>query len=444
MSIKLPHEVGIILNELRINGFEAFVVGGCVRDSLLHRKPKDWDITTNAIPEEIISIFENACFKTIPTGIKHGTITVLTGSVPYEITTYRVDGIYVDGRRPENVKFTTSISEDLSRRDFTINAMAFNEFDGLIDPFEGQNDLLNRVIACVGNPEIRFNEDALRMLRAVRFSAELDFNIHPDTFQAILENNILINKISKERIREEFNKILLSNPYKVILMNKTGLLFHILPEFISCIDVDQGNSYHVYNVGEHILRSVENIERNLKLRLTMLFHDIGKPQCKSIDESGKGHFYSHDRISSEIAAKWLKAMKYDSATVKRAKDLILYHDQTIGDSEKSVRKWLKKLGLDMLMELIKVKEADIKAQNPIYYDERYKKLQKIKIIIENVVRNNECFNDKNLAINGSDLIKAGFKEGREIGEILDKLLDKVIDDPQLNSKQKLMELAMKM
>lgn len=444
MDIKLPFEVRLILENLKNRGFEGFVVGGCVRDSLLNRKPKDWDITTNSRPEETLTVFDEAGYKTIPTGIKHGTITILVENKPYEITTYRVDGNYSDRRRPDNVNFTTSITEDLSRRDFTINAMAYNNSDGLIDPFGGQNDLKKKVIACVGIPDIRFNEDALRMLRAIRFSAELNFNIHSETFLAITKNNELINKISKERIREEFNKILISNPKKLIDMLDTGLLRYILPEFLSCIKVCQDNPYHVYSVDEHILNAVENIENNLILRLTMLFHDIGKPLCKTIDESGKGHFYGHDKISSEIAVVRLNALKYDNTTIKKVRDLILYHDQKIGDTNKSVRKWLKKFGLDMLLDLIKVKEADIKAQNPIFYHERYEILQRIKKNISDIVQNNECYDSKNLAINGSDLIEAGFTEGKEIGLILNGLLDMVIENPELNTKEKLIEWAKKM
>lgn len=326
MELKLPNEVRLILNELKNKGFEAYVVGGCVRDSLMGRIPKDWDIATGSTPHETKAIFESAGYKTIPTGLKHGTVAVLAEKLPYELTTFRIDGNYVDGRRPENVLFTASITEDLSRRDFTINAMAYNEVQGLIDPFNGQKDISSRTLRCVGNPEQRFNEDALRMLRAIRLSSELDFSIHEDTLRAISKNSVLISKISYERIREEFNKILLSNPHKVKLLDETGLLAHILPEFTKCLTVSQDNPYHIYNVGEHILVSTEAAQKDLILRLTMLFHDIGKPLCKTIDESGRGHFYGHDRISTEIAIERLKIMKYDNITIKRVGDLITYHD----------------------------------------------------------------------------------------------------------------------
>jgi tRNA nucleotidyltransferase (CCA-adding enzyme) len=444
MEISIPKEVGIILNKLKSSGFEAFIVGGCVRDSLMGKTPKDWDIAVNSTPQETVDVFEKAGFKTVPTGIKHGTVTVMIEKVPYEVTTFRIDQNYIDGRRPENVMFTTSITEDLSRRDFTINAMAYNELNGLIDPFDGQNDLKKKIIKCVGDPDKRFGEDALRMLRAVRFSAQLDFNIDEDTYSAISKNSGLVSKISWERIRDEFNKILLSKPFKIKTLKELGILNQILPEFSECFHVSQENIYHVYNVEDHILKSVESIETDLVLRLTMFFHDIGKPLCKTIDVNGKGHFYGHDQISSAIAFERLKIMKYDNSSVEKVSKLIKYHDQRIGDSHKSVRKWLKNLGFEMLMNLIKVKEADIKAQNPIFYKERFENLQRIKKIAKDIVQKNECFEIKDLAINGADLLDAGFCEGPQIGTVLNELLDLVIENPGNNTKEILIKLAKEM
>jgi tRNA nucleotidyltransferase (CCA-adding enzyme) len=448
MKIDLPFWINYILHKLMSNGYEAYVVGGCVRDSFLGRKPKDWDIATNATPEQVKQVCVGK-LHSIDTGIKHGTITLManylmdeSGVYTAEVTTYRIDGKYSDNRRPDTILYTNSLKEDLSRRDFTINALAYNHKDGLIDYFNGIEDLNKGIIRCVGNPNERFTEDALRMLRAIRFSAQLGFLMAVQTSVAVKRNAKLIEQISKERITDEINKILWSsNPEKINALYGLGLLNFILPELSNCFDCKQNNPYHCYNVFEHIVKSVKAMENNLVLRLTMLFHDIAKPLCKSIDEDGRDHFYEHGVVGSKMASEILKRMRYDNYTIMRVRDLVLYHDAEIADTRKSVRSWLNKVGEETFRDLLKVREADIKAQNPEYYQKRHDKLERIKVILEGVLNDKECFSKKDLAINGSDLMNMGYPEGKQIGELINKLVDAVLDNPSINTREQLMALV---
>jgi tRNA nucleotidyltransferase (CCA-adding enzyme) len=439
MDIKLaiPQEVLFILNTLNQSGYEAFIVGGCVRDSLLGKAPKDWDITTNALPEKLKSLFE----KTIDTGIKHGTVTVLINNQQFEVTTYRVDGKYSDNRRPENVYFTSSLQEDLSRRDFTVNSLAYHPSLGLMDFFQGRTHLENRLIRAVGNPGERFNEDALRMLRAIRFSAQLDFEIEPSTLKAIKENSFLIQRISAERIRDELTKILVSHcPVKFSLLKTGCLLEYILPELDACFNVTQNNPYHIYNVAIHTLNSLAYIENDRILRWTMLLHDIGKSATKTTDTKGIDHFYGHPHVSKSLAENILKRLKFDNKSIYTILKLVEFHDKSIGTSQKSVRRMLSRLGEDIFTKLLKVKEADMKAQNPAFLKERLAKLDMIKELYGEVIEKQHCISLKDLAVNGNDLIEAGFAEGKDIGIILNKLLDEVIKNPGINTKSKLLAL----
>lgn len=441
IKIEIPSKVKKIINLLKSNGYDAYVVGGCVRDSLLKRHPNDWDITTNCLPEHLGHIFE-ATHKTIPTGLKHGTITLIDEGIPFEVTTFRLDGEYSDNRRPDNVIFTTSIKEDLSRRDFTINAIAYNDEVGLVDYFGGLDDLQNKTIRCVGDAEARFNEDALRMLRAIRFSAQLNFKIHKDIHIALLKLSNKINNISIERIREEFNKILLSNSDKITDLNFYGLLKHFIPEYEVCENTNQNNPYHVFTVGKHILCSMNNIENNLTLKLTMFFHDIGKPQCLTTDSKGIDHFYNHGEASIKIAEKILKRMKYDNKTIDKVLLLVKYHDYEI-KHRKQIKRLLNFIGEESLRDLLKVKEADIKAQNPDFYEARHIELIKAEAEIDEIISEQQCFTIKNLKIDGIDLIQLGIAQGIEIGIILNKLLELVLDDPELNEKVKLIDIVEK-
>lgn len=440
MDIKpaIPREVLFILNTLNQNGYEAFIVGGCVRDSLLGKAPKDWDITTNALPEKLKSFFE----KTVDTGIKHGTVTVLINNQQFEVTTYRVDGKYSDNRRPENVYFTSSLKEDLGRRDFTINSMAYHPSQGLMDFFQGKTDLENRLIRAVGIPGERFNEDALRMLRAVRFSAQLDFEIEPSTLKAIKDNSFLIQRISAERIRDELTKILVSHcPMKFTALKTCNLLGIILPEMEACFNVSQNNPYHIYNVAIHTLNSVAYIENDRILRWTMLLHDIGKTGTKTTDTKGIDHFYGHPDVSKNLAANILKRLKFDNKSANTILKLIEFHDKGIGTNHKSVRKMLSCLGGDIFAKLLKVKEADMKAQNPEYLKERLVKLDMIRELYGEITEKQHCTSLKDLSVNGEDLIAAGFIQGKDIGMILNELLDEVIKNPALNTKEQLLDLA---
>ncbi len=436
MFIKIPDEVVYIINQLKEHGYDAYVVGGCVRDSLLGKIPKDWDITTNALPHEIKPIFD----KTINTGIQHGTVTVVIENQGFEVTTYRIDGEYLDNRRPDRVTFTQSLEQDLARRDFTINAMAYNHNKGLIDPFNGRTALWEQMVACVGIADERFNEDALRMLRAIRFSAELKFEIEEKTRDAIIHNSKKIQKVSIERIREEMNKILVSDePEKMRLLYELQLLQYMIPSLKTCFETGQNHSYHMYNVGEHIMNTLKHIEPTLYLRLAMLFHDIGKPISKTTDEEYKDHFYGHADVSGELARNILKGMKYDNQTIDKIETLVVYHDIQLSVSKKWVKKWLNKIGAEAFSDLLKVKKADISAQRDIYYDKRHNQLMEIQKLLQEILRDKECFQRSQLEINGNDLIELGIDEGIEIGRILGQLVEIVIDRPQLNNRKDLLD-----
>jgi len=438
VNINIPKPVNDILKRLNNNGHEAFVVGGCVRDSFLGRIPEDWDITTSAFPEQVKKIFD----KTYDTGIKHGTVTVLIDHLPYEVTTYRIDGGYEDCRHPTEVLFTSNIVEDLKRRDFTMNAIAYHPDKGFIDPYHGIEDIKHKIIRCVGKPEERFQEDALRMLRAVRFAAQLDFIIEKSTFEAIKTNGRLISKVSSERIREELNKLLLSNhPEKLLLLTETGIMDMILPEFQQCMLTEQHYPYHIYNVGEHIIETVKNIEPDFILRWTMLLHDMGKALTRTTDEKGMDHFYDHTVKSEEIAYNILRRLKFDNRSMNKIIRLIKWHDHPIEPTKKAVKRAVRVIGEDIIEDLFKVKEADMRAQNPEFLQERLIQLEHVKEIYEHIKHSQECFSMKDLAVNGSDLIDIGFKEGKQIGRVLEKLLDYVIDRPEANQKEHLLEYA---
>lgn len=438
IEIRIPDKAKDILNRLHEKGFEAYVVGGCVRDSLLGKCPEDWDITTSALPKDIKNIFK----KTIDTGIKHGTVTVLMDDEPFEVTTYRIDGEYEDCRRPKEVFFTSNLLEDLKRRDFTINAMAYSPENGLVDPYNGRKNLKEGIITCVGVADERFREDALRMLRAVRFGAKLNFYIDESTKQSIIRNSCLIKNVSQERIREELNKLLTSsNPNHFMDLYPLGLLEHIMPEFIPCFHVPQNNPYHAYDVATHIIKTVEAIEPKLALRWTMLLHDIGKGYTRSTDEQGIDHFYDHDRWSIDLSYKILKRLKFDNRTIKVITTLITHHDYRFDADPKSTRIALNLLGKDLFEDFIKVQRADAMGQHPAGYAKTSKKLDEILKIFKNIVETNQCTSIKELQINGQDLMSIGIKQGIEVGRILKELLDMVLDDPSQNKKETLISLA---
>lgn len=440
IKINIPIGAKNIIRTLQNSGFEAYVVGGCVRDSLLEKEPEDWDITTNALPNDTMKLFK-AQYNVIPTGLKHGTITLLSeDDSAYEVTTFRIDGEYSDGRHPDEVLFTSSLRNDLSRRDFTINAMAYSDKTGLIDYFDGLYDIKERVIRCVGNANERFNEDALRMIRGVRFSAQLGFEIEKDTENAILQNSALIKNISMERIQQEFNKIIINDPMRINDLWELGLLKYFLPEYGHCRGVEQNNLYHIYCIDRHLLDSMSHIDKQIDLRLTMLLHDISKPETRSTDQNGIDHFYNHGELSAKKAREILKRMRYDNRTIDKVFTLVKFHDEEIY-GKKGIRKLLNMVGEKTLRDLIRVKEADISAQNTNYYQERHIKLEKIKAELDEIIQERNCYSIKDLNINGSDLMNMGFIPDKSIGDILGWLLEIVIEKPELNEKEKLVNLV---
>ena len=438
MRIDIPKDVKLIINTLINNGYESYIVGGCVRDSIMQRHPKDWDITTKANPEQVIKLFN----KVILTGLKHGTVTVMINNEGYEVTTYRTDGEYEDNRHPKEVKFVSTIKEDLARRDFTINAMAYNEKYGLVDYFGSMKDLKDKIINTVGEPKKRFNEDALRMLRAIRFSAQLNFKIDENVLATIKELKNNIKNISKERIREEFNKIILSDPKKIEILKECGILEYIVPGINELYGFNQNNPYHIYDLYEHTLIATEEIEPILHLRLTMLLHDLGKTKTKTTDERGISHCYAHPKESVKMAEHILKDLKYDNDTINKVLTLIQYHDCTL-ESKLSIKKMLNRIGEELLRDLIKVKRADTLSQNTLYAKGGLLNLISVQSKLDLILSQNECFDLKDLKINGGDLINLGFNKGKEIGETLKIILELVIENPELNEREELINMAKK-
>ncbi len=429
--IAVPERCARILDTLNDAGFEAYVVGGCVRDSLLGRIPSDWDITTSARPEEVTALFR----RTVPTGIKHGTVTVLSGKESYEVTTYRIDGSYGDGRHPDSVTFTGSLREDLMRRDFTVNAMAYSPRDGLVDFFDGTGDMQKHVLRAVGDPEERFREDALRIMRAVRFSAQLDYSIEEKTLGALSGLVPTLRRISAERIRTELSKLLLSgHPEKLFLLDETGILDVIMPELALCLKTPQHNPHHCFNVGEHIIRSVCAVRADQVLRLTMLFHDLGKPACRTTDEDGIDHFHGHAQVSADLALSIMKRLKYDNASIDDVVLLVKNHDLKIEDDARSVRRAVNRVGERMFPLLLEVKRADLAAQSDYQREEKARHLDRIEELFRKVLEEKDCVSLKTLAVGGRELMAWGEKPGREMGRVLQAMLDDVLETPGHNER----------
>lgn len=441
MRISLPEDVKRIITRLEEQGYEAFAVGGCVRDTLLGRVPGDWDITTSASPNQVKELFAH----TIDTGIEHGTVTVMINHVGYEVTTYRIDGEYEDARHPKEVIFTQNLVEDLKRRDFTINAMAYNDNSGLVDVFGGEKDLADGIIRCVGNPVERFTEDALRMLRAVRFGAQLGFDIEMETANAIKVLAPTISKISAERIATELVKTIVS-PHPEAMRNAylLGLTNVFMPEFDAMMKTEQITKHHMYTVGEHTLVSMQEIEADRVLRLTMLLHDIAKPICQTTDEHGQNHFKGHEIKGVELARQILKRLKFDNHTIDEVSALIRYHDERPKLEEETVRRFYSQTGLDICPKLFAVKRADARAQSMYRREEKLAYVDGLEHMYEKIVNNGICVQKKDLSVTGTDLIQMGMKPGKEIGEVIDGLLDAVLKNPSQNDRDKLLELANKL
>lgn len=437
--IQLPEKVKYIIDTIMEAGYEAYAVGGCIRDSILLREPSDWDITTSASPYQVKELFR----RTLDTGIKHGTVTVMLDKEGFEVTTYRIDGEYEDGRHPKEVTFTRNLTEDLKRRDFTINAMAYNEKDGLVDIFGGLEDIRRRTVRCVGNPLERFSEDALRMMRAVRFSAQLGYRIEEETSNAIRVLASDLKKISAERIQTELVKLLTSpHPDYLRMAYETGITKVVLPEFDLCMITEQKNPHHCYTVGEHTLVAMQAVRADKVLRLAMLFHDMGKPLCVTTDEEGIDHFHGHPSASEEIAGNVLHRLKFDNDTIYMVKKLVKYHDQYIEPQPKNVRRAIRKMGEDVFPLLLEVKKADVQAQSDFLREKKEKNLKDVRDVYQRILEENQCVSLKTLAINGKDLIdQAGMKPGKELGEVLNELLDLVTEDPARNTREYLLKAA---
>lgn len=429
---------------------QAYLVGGCVRDMCMNHIPHDWDITTNATPNKMISIINSVCkqdgkkVQIIPTGLKHGTVTFVIDGEGYEVTTFRNDGQYSDNRRPDEVIFTDNLLEDLSRRDFTINTITYNQYIGFQDFYDGMRDIKNKIIRCVGNPDERFKEDGLRILRAVRFAAQLGFTIEKNTSQAIHNQKELLSNISQERISQELSKILMSkNCGNEILREYSDVICQIIPEIIPMIGFKQNNPYHLYDVWEHTLHCMDNISSDTDLitRLAILLHDIGKPNNYIEDENGVGHFYGHAHSSYIIAQKVLKRLRYSNEIVEEASQLIDCHDVTLTPTKAAVKRLLNKLGEKQLRRLLILRTYDIKGQSPKNIEIRLETVNKVSEILDWIIEQSECFQLKDLAINGKDLIEIGIPEGKLIGKILNLCLAYVIDGTINNTKEELYEVA---
>jgi len=428
-----PVSVIFALQALHNAGFEAWAVGGCVRDSLLGQTPHDWDVTTSALPEQTMSVFQD--HRLLETGLHHGTVTLMLQHEPIEITTYRVDGPYSDGRRPDKVSFTTSLTQDLARRDFTINAMAWNPWQGLQDPFDGQSDLKNRLIRCVGDPILRFNEDALRVARAIRFASRLGFSIHPQTAAAVHTCAPNLQAVASERIFPELLGLCCGQDALTVLLEYGDVVGAMLPDLAPMLGHQQHNIHHIYDVWQHSVHALSLVEPQPHLRLAALLHDCGKPAVFTRDEQGVGHFYGHGEVSHSIAQKLLKKLACPAALRQQVCDLVKYHDALVPLERPKVRRWVGRLGPQGMLDLVAVKRADNGAQNPVYnYTEYYDSLE---ALIRSIIEDGDCCSLGQLAVNGSDLIALGL-QGNAIGEMLQRLLCDVMDGRLPNQRERLL------
>lgn len=455
MKIKIPAGAAYILKQLNMHGYEAYIVGGCVRDSLLGKQPNDWDITTSAKPEQVKAVFK----KTIDTGIQHGTVTVLVNreitrkdkenpthaDYAFEVTTYRVDGVYTNHRRPESVSFTSSLEEDLKRRDFTINAMAYNPEQGVIDVFGGQEDLAKGIVRCVGCAAERFDEDALRILRAVRFAAQLDFEIEEETRRAMRKQAHFLETISAERICAELTKLLVSgHPERLEEAYELGLTKVFLPELDCMMQTAQQNPYHQYDVGHHTLKVMQAVPSDMVLRYAALLHDVGKPKCKTTDAQGVDHFFGHPEVSSDMARGILRRLKLDNETVARVCRLVQYHDYGLagnGLGIKSFRRFVAKLGMENFSDFMTLRKADMAGQSDYQLEKRKQILAAMEEMYAQIRQEHHCLNVADLAIGGRDLMEHGISPGPQMGQILNELLERVLDEPKRNTKEQLFAIV---
>ena len=425
-------------------GYKAYAVGGCVRDSMLNRPVSDIDICTSAKPNEVESVLEENGIRFIETGLKHGTVNAVVEHTPYEITTFRTDGEYLDNRRPERVTFVSDVKDDLARRDFTINAMAYNPYDGLIDLYGGAQDLSFGVIRCVGEPRLRFEEDALRILRALRFAAVLGFTIEPETSDAILDQRKLLSGIAYERIREELLKLLCGENAGFILRRYRKVIAVFIPELKGTFDFEQHSEHHNRDLYRHTIAAVNNVEPEPLLRVTMLFHDIGKPLAQTTDKRGVCHYRGHQQIGAAMTREILRRLCMPSVFIDEVCDLIRWHDERFKPETVMIKGYLKRLGADAMQKLMLIQRADILAQSPFKREEKLSNLSAVSEELNRIITSGECYSLRQLAVNGSDLLHIGIGSGVQIGQTLDTLLDKVIGGELPNEKEALLSYAKNM
>ncbi|MCC8128455.1 MAG: tRNA nucleotidyltransferase [Clostridiales bacterium] len=437
MNINIPSAPMGLIHRLNGAGYEAYVVGGCVRDAIMGRTPSDWDICTGAMPQQVIDLFSD--YSVAKTGLQHGTVMVIEDGVGYEITTFRTDGAYSDHRHPDRVEFVSDLREDLARRDFTINAMAYHPERGLVDCFGGREDLAAGLVRCVGDPDQRFQEDGLRLLRALRFAARFGFQVETETGAAIHRNRSLLDSIAVERIFTELKGFLVGQGVAPLLREYRDLIAQVLPELAPMFDFEQHNPHHCWDVWEHTVRAVEAVEPEIALRLTMLFHDSGKPDCFSLDENGVGHFYRHGHRSEELAAQMLTRLRCDNRLRKQVLLQVRTHDQPLPQTEAAGRRFLNRMGEEGALRSLAVHRADMQAQAPETWPEKQALLDNAENILRDLLAKQACFGIRDLAINGNDLLTLGYRSGPALGKELNRLLEQVLDGTLANCREALLK-----
>ena len=437
--VTMPAGAAFVLQRLKENGFQGYVVGGCVRDSLLGRAPKDWDICTDALPEEMQRVFRDQ--HVIETGLKHGTLTVMYDHEPYEVTTFRVDGEYTDHRHPDAVRFVKNVVDDLARRDFTVNAMAWNPQSGLVDAFGGQEDLRAGVIRCVGEADRRFGEDALRIMRALRFASVYGFDIEAETAAAVHRLKDTLRDVAAERIRVELAKLLCGKGAGKMLREYADVFFAILPQMAPMHGFDQRTPYHAYDVWEHTVRAVENAPSTETLRLTLLLHDAGKPAAFTVDEQGVGHAHGHHRLSAEIAAEVLAYLRLDNATRDRILMLVEHHDWPLSTERTLLKRRLNRLGEEALYQLIEVQRADALGKGTEAAADVEARTEELRQALTVLLAERPCVTLRDMAVNGRDLMAEGIAHGRQLGETLNWLLAEVLNERLPNEREALLSAA---
>lgn len=438
--MNLPNDAKMLISLFEQNGYSAYAVGGCVRDALMGVPEKDIDITVSSIPAQTEDVLEKSNIRFVETGIKHGTVTAILNHKPYEITTFRTEGGYADNRHPDSVAFVDDVRLDLARRDFTMNAIAYNDREGYVDSFGGIADIENKVIRAVGNPDIRFEEDALRIMRCIRFSSVLGFDIEESTARAVHDNKELLKNIAAERVYTELVKLLLGDNAEKVLLKYRDVIGVVIPELVPTFTCEQVSKWHIYDVYTHIVKSVAVSPKKDYVRLALLFHDIAKPQTKTTDEYGKNHFKGHGMAGKKVTENILKRLKVSNDIFKKVTMLVEYHDDHITTKPSNIKKWLRVFGEDMIFDFINLKIADMQTHNLTYAQEEIDVLYHIKDLTADIISSGEPYRVSDLAITGNDLVTLGY-QGHQIAEELDNLVRIVSGNPKCNTKNKLFHQA---